>query len=147
LIVGRKLVFLLAPLMMVMTISLVAQECENPANVIRIDEDGKAIFVRTQLSAINSPLKARKQLLSLANFVHKCRPFWEGDWGVNFFTEDKYAFSKHDIVEGKGDPPRDDGWAKAFVGVYTHKDQKLWLMPWIPDKKKWMRVKLDNPQR
>src|SRR5262245_60229666 len=110
--------------------------CKDLENigVVRIDENGKRVFIHMQSEQIATMKKARSILSAVQDAVVKCRSSWGNTWSVSFFTEPKYAGNKD--KQQLLDSISNSNWAQSYIGEYDRQSYKLTLNPSNPQKLK-----------
>lgn len=125
---------MVAGILILLSQSVFAQDeiCENlkVANVARIDDSAKRIFVESKIEAINTRSKATQVLVRIKSALASCRPGWEGSWAVSFFSNRRLAFYK-DEAGLRGDETFRK-WEHSYVGEFDERSKKLTLHPLGP---------------
>jgi hypothetical protein len=107
------------------------------AQIVRVDDRSKRVFVRIKPDQISTQRKAKIVLLSLQEKITACYSHFGKDWNASFFSEKEYAVYKSELGDN---PSIVDGWRDHYIGEYDRKTQKMTLYPTSPERVKYFTV-------
>jgi hypothetical protein len=107
------------------------------AQIVRVDDRSKRVFVRIKPDQISTQRKAKSVLLSLQEKITACYPHFGKEWNASFFSDKKYAVYKSELGSN---PSIVRGWDDHYVGEYDRKKQKMTLYPKAPKLVKYFTV-------
>jgi hypothetical protein len=117
-----------------------AFQCPLPPEfrLIRVDRDGKRLFLEGSETDVVSTLKIDGYLRKLNRIIEVCEPSWKGSWSVSFFADPKLAGYKTDAALLGA--VQDGEWSRAYVAEYDRADQRLTVFPQDGQKRKSKQV-------
>jgi hypothetical protein len=131
------LLLLLAPLQG-LGASQAEEQCSKvkSAQIVRVDDRSKRVFVRIRPDQISTMRKARSVLLSLQEKITTCYPHFGKDWNASFFSDERHADYKTEFIDKPSSISIAD-WSDHYIGEYERKKQRLTLYPMAPKLMKY----------
>ena len=111
------------------------------AQIVRVDDRSKRVFVRITPDQISTQRKAKSVLLSLQAKITACYPHFGKEWNASFFSDEKHADYKTEFIDKPSSIAIAD-WSDHYIGEYDRKKQKLTLYPNLPKLVKHFTVAL-----
>jgi hypothetical protein len=111
------------------------------AQIVRVDEKSKRVFVQIKPDQISTQRKAKSVLLSLQEKITACYPYFEKEWNASFFSDEKYADYKTEFIDKPSNVAIAD-LSGHYIGEYDRKKQKLTQYPLLPKLVKHFTVAL-----
>jgi hypothetical protein len=136
------LLLLLAPVLG-LGASQAEEQCSKviSAQIVRVDDSSKRVFVQIQPDQISTQRKAKSVLLSLQEKITACFPHFGEEWNASFFSDEKYADYKTEFIDTPSNIAIAD-WSDHYIGEYDRKKRKLTLYPILPKLVKHFTVAL-----
>lgn len=111
------------------------------AQIVRVDDRSKRVFVRIKPDQISTQRKARSVLLPLQEKITACYPHFGKEWNASFFSDERYADYKTEFIDKPSNIAIAD-WRDHYIGEYDRKRQKMTLYPTLPKLVKYFTVAL-----
>jgi hypothetical protein len=111
------------------------------AQIVRVDDRSKRVFVVINPDQISTQRRARSVLLSLQEKITACYPHFGKEWNASFFTDERYADYKTEFIDKPSNVSIPD-WSDRYIGEYDRKKQKMTLYPLLPKLVKHFPVAL-----
>ena len=111
------------------------------AQIVRVDDRSKRVFVRITPDQISTQRKAKSVLLSLQEKITACYPHFGKEWNASFFSDERYADYKTEFIDKPSNISIPD-WSDHYIGEYDRKKQKMTLFPTVPKLVKHFTVAL-----
>lgn len=121
-----------------------AFRCPLPQDfrVVRVDREGKRLFLEGSESSVASQVKIASYLKQLDRVIEVCEPSWKATWSVSFFTTPKLAGYKTDTTLLEAVENGD--WGKAYIAEYDRVTQLLTIFPQDSQKRQTRQVILSR---
>ena len=113
-------------------------KCSLPKDFrfIRVDTQGKRLFLEGTEANVASRRKVDSFLKGLDKAIGDCMPSWRGSWSASFFSDPELAGYKTEFSEGA----ELGSWAMAYVAEYDRSTEILTVLPLEKTKIRTRRV-------
>ena len=113
--------------------SLVKWFLPDDPKIVRVDLDGKRIFVIQDESITRSMVFIEGYLCRMEKFINSQLPKWKNEWGIWFFSTTGHLGYKEEILEA-GKSLED--WSKEIIAEFSYSQKELIYYPQIQNRKK-----------